>query len=100
MHNLIKHIKQIAQICEENKVAYLFAVGSVTTGNNTPNDYVDLMVEIDEKDPLLYVETYRHLKLGLETLLSRPVNLLEPTKIKNAYLKKRINSTKVKLYHK
>jgi len=98
MYHLKKHINQIAVICQKNKVKRLFAVGSVTVSDIKSESSVDLMVIIEERDPLSYVEIYRLLKLSLENLLQRQVNLLEATRIKNPYLKKRIESSKVYLY--
>lgn len=100
MYYLKQHIHQIAQICQENQVKQLFAVGSVTVSDSDlkSGNYVDLMVVIEERDPLSYVEIYRMLKLNFEKVLHRPVNLLEARRIKNPYLKKRIESSKVYLY--
>ena len=100
MENITQHIDQIALLCQQNRVKRLFAVGWVTTGDKAPNDNIDFLVEIEERDPISYLEIYRLLKLKLEFLYSRNVNLLEPTKIINPFLKKKIDHSKVALYRK
>lgn len=52
MYHLKQHINQIALICKENKVKQLFAVGSVTVSDRNSGSNVDLMVIIEERDPL------------------------------------------------
>jgi len=100
MKQITKHIDQITILCQENKVKYLIAVGSVTYSTDQFNTDVDLLVEIEERDPLSYIQLYRFLKLGLESLLLCNVNLLEPSKIKNSYLKEKLDKTRIFLYIK
>ena len=42
---------QIQKLCKTNKVKSLFAFGSVTRDDFNENSDVDLVVDIDEKDP-------------------------------------------------
>lgn len=81
-----------------NKVKTLFAFGSVLTeGFNSKSD-IDLIVEIDEPDPLSYSENYFNLKFQLEKLFNRNIDLLEQKALKNKYLMEEINQTKVLVY--
>ncbi len=100
MKVLNQHIDQIKKICNINQVKSLFAFGSVTTGNLKPDSDIDLVVEIDDKDPISYTDHYFDLKYKLEKLLNRPIDLLEEKAIKNRFLRQEINRTKVLIYGK
>lgn len=100
MTNLSPHIDQIRNICAANNVKTLFAFGSVTNSGFNAQSDVDLIVDIDESDPLLYSDHYFRLKFQLELLLSRSVDLLENKAVKNPYLRKEIERTKVSVYKK
>jgi hypothetical protein len=91
---------QISKLCSTNKVKSLFAFGSVTTDNLKPFSDIDLIVDIDEKDPISYSDYYFNLKFQLEQILNRSIDLLETKAIKNPYLKNQIEKTKVLIYGK
>lgn len=95
---LSKHLSQITQLCIHNRVRTLFAFGSVVTNNFNPESDIDLIVDIDSNDPLEYSENYFNLKLQLEKLLNRHIDLLENKSIKNPYLRKEIDQTKILVY--
>ena len=98
MEKISQHIDQIKKLCDINKVKSLFAFGSITTDHFQPHSDIDLVVDIDEKDPLSYTDNYFNLKFHLEELLKRQIDLLEQKAIKNPYLKKQIDQTKVLIY--
>jgi len=89
---------QIIQLCEKHEVKHLFAFGSVLTNKFSEKSDVDLLVDIKLKDPLKYAENYFNLKFQLEDLLERDIDLLEERGIKNPYLKKNIDNSKLLLY--
>lgn len=68
---------KIVELCEKNKVKYLFAFGSVLSSKFTANSDIDLLVDINSNDPITYAENYFNLKFGLENLLKRKIDLLE-----------------------
>jgi len=76
----------------------LFAFGSVVTDELRKDSDIDLLVDIDDKDPLIYADNYFELKFQLEDILKRPVDLLEDKSLKNPFLKKQIDNTKVLIY--
>ncbi len=98
MKELSKHIDQIKRLCSLYKVKTLFAFGSVTTDKFRPDSDIDLVVEIEEKDPISYSESYFNFKFQLEQLLQRQIDLLEQKAIRNPYLKEQIEKTKVLIY--
>jgi predicted nucleotidyltransferase len=95
---LSPYIDQIKTLCASNKVKSLAAFGSVTTDHFGPGSDIDLVVEIAEKDPLSYSDSYFNLKSQLEQLFKRHIDLLEQKAIRNPYLKTEIDQTKVLIY--
>lgn len=98
MKELSNHIDQIRKICASNNIKTLFAFGSITTEEFRRDSDIDLVVEIDENDPVSYSDDYFNLKFGLEKILNRQIDLLEMKVIKNPYLKKQIDKNKVLVY--
>lgn len=100
MKELTQHIDQIKRLCDSSKVRTLFAFGSVTTDNFKPESDIDMVVDIDDNDPISYSDKYFNLKFQLEQLLRRKIDLLEQKAIKNPYLKQQIEKTKILIYGK
>jgi predicted nucleotidyltransferase len=95
---LQQHIEQIKKLCSEHDVRSLFAFGSVVSDKLNADSDIDLIVDIESKDPLDYSDNYFALKFQLEYLLNRDVDLLEAKALKNPFLKKQIDDTKVLVY--
>lgn len=95
-----QHIKQITKLCEINKVKALFVFGSVTTDSFRPDSDIDLVVDIDDNDPISYSDKYFNLKFQLEDILKRQIDLLEQKAIRNNFLRNEIERTKVQIYGK
>ena len=98
MKELNDHIEQIKQLCDAHDVNSLFAFGSVVSGSLKAESDIDLIVDIGTKDPLDYSDNYFDLKVQLENILNRSVDLLEDKAVKNRFLKKQIDNTKVLIY--
>jgi predicted nucleotidyltransferase len=92
------HMEQIKQLCNAYHVKSLFAFGSVVSDKLKATSDIDLIVDIDSKDPIDYTDNYFALKFQLENILKRPVDLLEDKALKNPFLKKQIDNTKVLVY--
>lgn len=95
-----QHRNQIVKLCETNKVRSLFAFGSVTTDKFRPDSDIDLVVDIEDNDPISYSDKYFSLKFQLEDMLKRQIDLLEQKAIRNKFLKSEIERTKVQIYGK
>lgn len=93
-----QHIEQIKQLCRYYNVKHLFVFGSVLNNNFNEHSDIDLLVSINETDPVKYSDNYFLLKSELEKILKRKIDLLEEKSIKNPYLLQQINQTKVILY--
>lgn len=98
MNELKDHIEQIKQLCTAYNVRSLFAFGSVVSDKLKPESDIDLIVDIDNADPIDYSDNYFALKFELEDMLNRPIDLLEAKALKNPFLKKQIDNTKVLVY--
>ncbi|WP_192822166.1 nucleotidyltransferase family protein [Rufibacter sp. LB8] len=91
-------IGRIKSLCDQHSVRSLFAFGSVTTERFKADSDIDLVVDIDAADPLEYTDHYFELKFQLEQILQREIDLLEQKAIKNPFLKKEIDRTKILIY--
>lgn len=90
---------RLVELCEKYKVDKLFVFGSAATGNfNGETSDIDLIVELEEQNPVEKGEKLMSLWTDLESLFSRKVDLLTSKKIKNPYLQKQIESTKQLIY--
>jgi predicted nucleotidyltransferase len=77
----------------------LYAFGSSTTDkfNDITSD-IDLLVEIDVPDPIERGEKLLSLWDTFELFFQRKVDLLTDSSVRNPYLRKNIDSTKVLIY--
>jgi predicted nucleotidyltransferase len=100
MNLITLNIASIKTLCAKYQVRTLFAFGSVTRNELKPGSDVDLIVDIESKDPLAYSDNYFGLKFQLEQLLMRHIDLLELRSIKNPYLLESIDKSKVLVYGK
>ncbi len=98
MNELRNHIEQIKELCYSYNVKSLFAFGSIVSDKLKATSDIDLLVDIEDKDPLVYTDNYFALKFSLEQIFKRPVDLLEDKALKNPFLRKQIDNTKVLVY--
>jgi uncharacterized protein len=89
---------QIKKLCEKYGVKSLYSFGSVNSDKFSADSDIDLVVDLESTDPLEYTENYFDLKFELENLLKRPIDLLENKSIRNPFLKKNIDNSKVLVY--
>ena len=92
------YMDQINALCGANGVRSLFAFGSVTRSDFRSDSDIDLLIDIEDKDPFQYADHYFAVKFGLQEILKRPIDLLEKKALKNTYLKEQIEQTKVLIY--
>lgn len=97
--NLIEsNIDNVHNLCKLHKVAKLFVFGSVLTDRFQEDSDIDLLVDFQGVELNDYADNYFDLKESLENLFKREVDLLEDKAIRNPYLRKSINSSKVLVY--
>jgi predicted nucleotidyltransferase len=86
-------------LCKEHQVKYLFAFGSSVTDNfDYDRSDIDLIVEIDEPDPLERGEKLISLWDKLESFFKRKVDLLTNPIIRNRFLRQSVDESKVLIY--
>ena len=85
-------------LCKSHKVKELYAFGSVVNGNFTDQSDIDLIVEIDERNPLNRGQLILSLWNKFEQYFNRKVDLLTNNSLRNPYLKDSINNTKRLIY--
>jgi len=90
--------KNFITICQKHKVKELFAFGSVITDHFTEESDVDLLVNIDEGDPLITGELMLSFWDEMEKYCGRKVDLLTINSLRNPYLKEEIEKTKKLIY--
>lgn len=99
--NIIEiNIEQIRALCLKNNVSSMYVFGSINTQKFTKESDIDLLVELHSPNPIEYSDNYFNLKFELEKLLKRKVDLLERKEMKNPYVLKEIDSTKVLVYER
>ncbi|WP_233357768.1 nucleotidyltransferase family protein [Haloflavibacter putidus] len=86
-------------LCKAHNVKELYAFGSsITNQFNEKSSDIDLLIEIDNDDPIERGEDLMNIWDKLEQFFQRKVNLLTNTSIKNPILRKSIDSTKILIY--
>jgi predicted nucleotidyltransferase len=94
-----KKRNDFAILCKSHKVKYLYAFGSSTSDRFDPKrSDIDLLVEIDSKDPIDRGEKLLSLWDLFESFFNRKVDLLTESSLRNPFLKRSIDSTKVLIY--
>ena len=100
MHYIIEYnLAELREICRSFHVKRLYVFGSL--GNDTfdiNNSDVDLVVELEEKDPVEKGEILMMLWNKFENLFGRNVDLLSNPNVRNPYLQQGIDATKKIIY--
>ena len=93
------HKLEVADLCRRHRVRRLFLYGSAAhpDSNIAPND-LDFLVEFEPMPPAEHAECYFSLQESLESLFRLPVELVEPSPIRNPYLRAAIEATRIPLY--
>ena len=92
-------MEEFLSLCKAHNVRNLYAFGSsITDKFNEDSSDIDLLIEIDNDDPIERGESLMNIWDQFEQFFQRKVDLLTMTSIKNPILKKIIDSTKVLIY--
>ena len=96
---ILKQETDFKTLCQKHNVKSLYAFGSSTTENFDFNKSdIDLLVEIEDIDPIERGEKLISLWDTFELFFHRKVDLLTDSSIHNPYLRKSIDSTKILIY--
>lgn len=86
-------------LCKSYNVKNLYAFGSSTTDKfDEDNSDIDLLIDIDENDPLERGEKLLAIWDKLEEFFQRKVDLLTQSSLKNPIFRKNIDATKILIY--
>jgi len=85
-------------LCKQHQVKELYAFGSVTNKNFTDQSDIDLIVEIDEPNPLYKGKLLLSLYNKFETLFNKKVDLLTFDSVRNPILEEYIGTSKQLIY--
>lgn len=96
---ILKKVETFRELCTKHNVKSLYAFGSSTSDqfDSTKSD-IDLLVEIDNEDPIERGDHLLALWDQFEQFFQRKVDLLTDASIKNPYLRESIDATKVLIY--
>jgi predicted nucleotidyltransferase len=96
---ILKKVNDFTVLCQIHKIKYLYAFGSsVTDRFDYDKSDIDLLVEIDDADPTERGEKLVSLWDTFESFFHRKVDLLTDSSIRNPYLRRSIDSTKILIY--
>lgn len=100
LNSLIKDKRNdFVNLCRLHRVSKIYAFGSSITDHfDHGKSDIDVIVDLDIKDPIEYGETLLSLWDNLEVFFERKVDLLTEDSIHNPYLRKSIEATKKLIY--
>ena len=90
------HREELRALCQRLHVRRLDLFGSAARSDFDPErSDIDFLVEFDREHPeALSFNTYFDFKEALEALLGRAVDLVEPSAVRNPYLKASIDASR------
>lgn len=92
-------LPEFITLCENHHVKFLYAFGSsVNTNFNEASSDIDLLIEIQNDDPIKRGEDLMNIWDKFEDFFQRKVDLLTNASIKNPILRRNIDSTKILIY--
>ena len=90
---------ELAALCKQYGVRRLGVFGSAVSGEfDERNSDLDFIVEFQPLPAGTYADAYFDLKMELERLVTRPVDLIMDSAIKNPYFQAEIRRTEQELY--
>ena len=96
---IAKRKEDFENLCADHKVKFLYAFGSSITDRFDPDKSdIDLLVEIDDNDPVERGEKLISLWDTFEDFFHKKVDLLTDSSVRNPFLRKSIDATKVLIY--
>ena len=96
---ILKRSLDFDALCKVHNVKSIYAFGSsITDRFDTDKSDIDLLVELNDLDPVERGEKLISLWDNFESFFQRQVDLLTDSSIHNPYLRKSIDSTKILIY--
>ena len=98
MNIVEKNLSGVSELCKLHNVKKMYLFGSALTENFSSDSDVDFLVNFESIDLFRYFDNYMELKEKLESLLKRPVDLLEDQTVQNPVLRRSIDRNKKFIY--
>lgn len=96
---LAEHRHEVVALCRRFGVRRLDVFGSATSGDfESARSDVDFLVELEPPVGTSRFDAFFGLKEGLEALLGRPVDLVDPSALDNPYFAAMVEETRQELY--
>ncbi len=95
--NIESYKGQINELCRQNGIQTCHLIGSAAAGTLNQDSDIDMVIDFRAGSGD-YFERFMNLKLGLEKLFDRQVDLLIYDAIRNPFLKEEIDNTKELVY--
>jgi predicted nucleotidyltransferase len=96
---LVRNLGEIDSLCRQCGVKKLAAFGSILRSDFNPaSSDVDFLVEFEPAPVTLRLRNYLTLRSALQSLLTRPVDLVEDGAIRNPYVREDVVRTQQVLY--
>ncbi|QQR84810.1 MAG: nucleotidyltransferase domain-containing protein [Flavobacteriales bacterium] len=92
------HRQQFIELCKSHRVKELYAFGSAVNGPFTASSDVDLLVELEQGDPIETGERLWSFWDRMELFFQRKVDLLTPRSLQNPVKKRHIDAHKKLIY--
>ncbi len=92
------HITDLKKLCVAHNVETMYMFGSALNPKFNNNSDIDLLVKFKTIELANYFDNYMDLKVNLEKLLGRKIDLLEEQTLKNPILIHSINKSKALIY--
>jgi predicted nucleotidyltransferase len=98
MDLITKNSPKKISACKEFGIKTLDVFGSAVSGKFNDTSDVDFIVVFSDSNPKGRFHRFIGLKLRLEEILARSVDLISYESIRNPYFKKEVDATKVNVY--
>src|SRR5258708_15629682 len=99
MNSLVEQRKkEIEELCGRFEVQTMDLFGSAAQGRQRPDSDLDFLVEFKPLAPGTYADAYFGLLEALQTLFSRPVDLVVTSAIKNPFFRQGVERSKKSIY--
>jgi len=88
----------VSQFCKQHQVENMYVFGSVLTKDFSSVSDIDFLVRFGHVEAEKYFDNFIDLKMSLEQLFNRSVDLIEEQTVKNPVLRRTIDRNKKLIY--
>jgi predicted nucleotidyltransferase len=95
---LEQHMDTVFRLFRQHNVENVYLFGSALAGDFSSASDIDLLVNFGEVEPEHYFDNYMDLKMKLEKIFNRSVDLVEEKTVKNPVMRRTIDRNKKLIY--